>query len=82
MSAEDRYVPSSTNHLTGVSSTMFMKKKNWDACALGGTDYPAKATIGFHKKIDGFDFTKDQWEYFKETIDWLFESIEEDEGGK
>ena len=60
---------------------MYMKKKNWDACGIGGPGEKGSATIGFHKKTDGFSFTKDQWEYFKETIDWIFECIEEAEEG-
>lgn len=61
---------------------MFMKKKNWSACGGGGPGFKTTATIGFFKKKDNFSFTKDQWEYFKETIDWIFECMEEDEGGK
>ena len=57
-----------------------MKKKNWDACGTGGPgwDKTPKATIGFHQKTLGLTFTKDQWEYFKETIDWIFDCLEED----
>ena len=53
---------------------MKMKKKNWDAC---GDSSEMKATIGFHKDTDGLTFTKDQWEYFKETIDWIFDCLED-----
>ncbi len=55
---------------------MKMKKKNWDACGSACGPEP-QATIGFFKKIDHLTFTKDQWEYFKETIDWMFNEMED-----
>ena len=51
---------------------MKMKKKNWDGCGSGD-----EVLIGFHKKVGNLTFTKDQWEYFKETVDWMFEVIDE-----
>lgn len=55
---------------------MKMKKKNWDGCG-SISKKEAEVLIGFHRKAGELSFSKDQWEYFKESVDWMFEVLEE-----